>query len=132
MTRDATLHPNNETLEVDWEDPKLQELLKKSEGLRLDGRGAFKQRPVQLWMSAQAGGVARDGRLVGDTGKGVLTVLAGFPLERGMPVSLGIPANGSAAVGRQVCQVLDCRLGNRTEDKGRKVYVIHLKTRAVG
>lgn len=131
MGRDKTLDPNNELVEVNWDDPRVQQLLKKSEGLRLDGRGSYRQRPVRLWCSWQSAGTARRALLAGESGAGVFTVLTDFPLERGQPVALELQPGNAQVTGRQLCKVINCRAGNRAEDGGRQVYVVRLQSSVV-
>nr|WP_288120847.1 hypothetical protein [Thiomonas sp.] len=118
--------PTSRLVDVDWNDPKLQELLKKTESLRLDNRGMFKARRVLLRRSWHPSGAASEVLLVADPGGGKLTVLADFPLDRGDPVTLDKELAGNAEAGILLCEVVGCRRGSRPEDAGREVFVIDL------
>ncbi len=118
--------PTSRLVDVDWNDPKLQDLLKKTESLRLDNRGMFKTRRVLLRRSWHSSGEAGEVLLVADPGGGRLTVLADFPLDRGDPVTIDKQLAGNTEAGILLCEVVGCRRGNRPEDAGRKVFVIEL------
>ena len=118
--------PTSRLVDVDWNDPKLQELLKKTENLRLDNRGMFKARRVLLRRSWHPSGAASEVLLVADPGSGRLTVLTDFPLDLGDPVTIDKELASNTEAGILLCEVVGCRRGNRPEDAGRKVFVIDL------
>lgn len=118
--------PTSRLVDVDWNDPKLQELLKKTENMRLDNRGMFKARRVLLRRSWHPSGAASEVLLVADPGSGRLTVLTDFPLDLGDPVTIDKELASNTEAGILLCEVVGCRRGNRPEDAGRKVFVIDL------
>lgn len=120
---------SQQQVDVDWNTPELQELLTKIEGLRLDNRGMFKQRPVVVrtfWPEARLLG---PGTLVGNDGKGNWTLRTDFPLDLGMGLTVGQTLEELETTVHYLCEVISCRRGLRPEDHGRSVFISHLRCR---
>jgi hypothetical protein len=118
--------PTSSLVDVDWDDPRLQDLLQKIEGLRLDSRGTFKARSARLHLglhvksSADSSGVPVT--VVADSGPGRLVIKTDFALQPGEPVTL--ERRLATGVGRLLqCDVERCQPGSRAEDHGQGVFV---------
>ncbi|MBW4048264.1 MAG: hypothetical protein HIU89_10080 [Proteobacteria bacterium] len=129
------MDPTSRLVDVDWNDPRLQELLKKTEGLRLDDRGTYKPRRIRVHLGWQPLGADGAGwlpaLLVWDTGHGDLVVKTQtMQLRSGDPMTLDRASNGVA--GRvERGEIVQCRAGARPEDQGKDVFLawVHVPTR---
>uniref|UniRef100_E6PPP3 PilZ domain-containing protein n=1 Tax=mine drainage metagenome TaxID=410659 RepID=E6PPP3_9ZZZZ len=122
--------PTSKLVDVDWDDPRLQDLLQKIEGLRLDNRGTFKARPVRLHLGWHViSGPDSSGvpvTVVGDSGPGGLVIKTDFPLQPGEPVTLD--RRLATGVGSLLqCDVERCKSGSRPEDQGHGVFISWLR-----
>lgn len=111
--------------QVDWEDPRLQSLLSKTESWKLDNRGAFAAVDVQL----HVGWGATNGRhavLVWETDQ-VMVVETRYSIPRGENVRVDRLFAGSLRTVWGV--VADGREGFREEDRQNGVYVHWLHVR---
>ncbi|NNM63058.1 MAG: hypothetical protein HKL99_00325 [Burkholderiales bacterium] len=118
--------PTNKLVDVDWDDPRLQELLEKTQGLRLDNRGTFQPRRILLRRGWHDGAAAETATLAAEHADGRLTLITDFPLERGDPVMIDKNAAAVAHPQHILAEVADCRRGSRPEDDGHRVFVITL------
>ena len=126
MTDPAKSIPQQQ-VDIDWDAPELQELLGKIEGLRLDNRGMFKHRPVEIrtyWPEARLLG---RGTLVANDGRGNWTLLTTFPLEPGIGLMVGQTLEELESTVRFLCDVRSCRRGMRQEDHDRSIFVSYLE-----
>ncbi|HEX7816345.1 hypothetical protein [Dyella sp.] len=114
-------NPSNNT--VDWSDPRLEDLLKKTEGWSLDNRGVFSPVPCDIHVGWGAGG-GRQATLVFER-DGVMVIEARFILPKGDPVRVDRIQAGTLRSTWGI--VIDGREGHRAEDKanGVHVYWIH-------
>ena len=115
---------------MDWDDPRMQDLLQKIEGLRLDSRGTFKEWSARLHLglhvksSADTSGVPVT--VVADSGPRCLVIKADFALHPGEPVTL--TRRLATGVGRLLqCDVERCKSGSRAEDQGQGVFISWLR-----
>ncbi len=118
---------HQQQVDVDWDAPELQELLAKIEGLRLDNRGMFKHRPVEIrsfWPEARPLG---HGTLVANDGKGNWTVLTTFPLDPGSGLTIGQNLEELDSTVQYLCEVRSCRRGMRHDDQDRPVFISYLE-----
>ncbi len=118
--------PTNKLVDVDWEDPRLQELLKKTESLRLDNRGTFQPRRILLRRGWHDSATAEIATLAAEHSDGRLTLITDFPLERGDPVMIDKNATAIAHPQYILAEVTDCRRGSRPGDDGSLVFIIGL------
>ncbi len=69
---------------VDWSDPQLESLLRRSEGWQLDNRGGYSPQDVQVYVG-WSGSVGRSAVLVWERDKSVV-VQTDFPIGKGEQV----------------------------------------------
>lgn len=123
MTR--PVDPMSHAVDVNWDDPKLQDLLKKIEGLRLDNRNTFHARWVRMrqgWLLADAHVPWHPALLVLDDHQGGLVLQTHAEIvQAGDPVAVDLTLEGMAP--RVVFgEVARSRPGLRPEDQGQTVY----------
>lgn len=111
--------------QVDWEDPRLQSLLSKTEGWKLDNRGAFAAIEVQLHVG-WGGTTGRHAVLVWEADQ-VMVVETRFSIPCGENVRVDRLFAGSVRAVWGV--VADGREGFREEDRQNGVYVHWLHVR---
>lgn len=104
---------------VDWDDPVLAALLKKSEGWELDNRRTFKMRLVEITIG-WAAGKARRAAVVWERDN-VIVLETDFPIAQGM--RLRIEKYGANTGDAPLGTLLESRLGTREKDQGRTVHV---------
>jgi hypothetical protein len=105
--------------QVNWDDPHLQSLLSKTDGWKLDNRGAFSAQPVQLHVGWGANS-ARNATLVWETER-VLVVETQFIIPMGEHVRVDrLVAEGLRTVWGVVAEG---RPGHREEDRQNGVHV---------
>ncbi|MBE1159819.1 hypothetical protein [Dyella acidiphila] len=111
--------------EVDWEDPRLQSLLSKTESWKLDNRGAFAAVNVQIHLGWGAT-TARHATLVWESDH-VMVLETRFLIPPGEQVRID---RMQAGVARTVWgAVVEGREGFREEDRLNRVYVHWLHVR---
>jgi len=110
-------------VDVDWNHPELQALLAKIEGLRLDNRGMFKPRPVVIRTFWPQADVLGPGTLTGNDGKGNWVVMTEFPMDIGTGLTIGQEIEELGTTVHYLCEVRQCRRGQRPEDVDRPVFI---------
>ncbi|MDE2255355.1 MAG: hypothetical protein KGL42_13985 [Betaproteobacteria bacterium] len=121
------MDPTSRLVDVDWSDPRLQELLEKPQGLRLDDRGTYRPRRIRVHLGWHPPRPDGDGwlpaLLVWDTGHGDLVIQTQTRLLRpGDPMTLDKTPN--SAPGRvERGEIMQCRAGARPEDQGKDVFL---------
>lgn len=123
MPRDTD--PTSRAVDVDWDDPRLQELLKKTEGLRLDNRNTFAARWVRFHLGWHLGAAVvtwQPALLVWDDHQGGLVLQTRTEaFQVGDPVAVDLAPQGMGA--RTVFgEVRESRPGLRPEDQGQAVF----------
>jgi hypothetical protein len=112
-------------IRVDWNDPQLESLLRRSESWSLDNRGGFTPQEVQIYLG-WSGTVGRSAMLVWERDKSVV-------LETNFPLGLGEHVRVDKHLGESIRTlwgvVADGREGFRGEDrkKGIHLYWLHVK-----
>lgn len=110
---------------VDWSDPRLDALLKKTESWSLDNRGAFPEQVVQLHVGWGAS-TGKAARLVWEREQAVV-IVSDYTLPKGESVRvdrhLGEGLRSAWGV------VVESRPGQRDEDQARGLYVHWLHMR---
>ncbi|WP_458071017.1 hypothetical protein [Rhodanobacter sp. BL-MT-08] len=114
------------TSRVDWSDPRLEALLKKTESWQLDNRGSFQPQDigVQIGWSGDAGVGAvdssRPGVLVWEHQQ-VMVIETNFPIEQGELVRIDrLVGDGVQIVWGSL---IESRPGLRTEDGESGIHV---------
>ncbi|HUB91930.1 MAG TPA: hypothetical protein VMA74_19570 [Dyella sp.] len=105
--------------QVDWNDPRLEALLRKTEEWKLDNRGAFPAQDVQIHIGWGAS-AARKATLVWEAER-VMVLAANFLIPQGEHVRVDRISAGSLRTVWAV--VAEGREGFREEDKENGVYV---------
>lgn len=119
------LDPTQRLVDVDWDTPEMQDLLRKTEHLHLDNRHLANKHPILLRMGWHTSAPAKAAIWVdlNQTDR-QRVVLADFPLEPGDPVMLEIRQAGSQRENLVYAEVLSCRRGQRAGDNGLFVLVL--------
>lgn len=117
--------PTSRLVNVDWDDPRLHDLLKQTEELRLDNRGMFPPRHVLLRPGWHLSTPAFPATLVDEDDHGHLVVVTHMTLDRDAPVMLEKEAGGTPIL----AEVSSCRHGARDEDRGTDLYILELRAR---
>lgn len=114
--------------DVDWDDPRLEGLLDKTEGLSLDQRSgdpgvAVSIRVAAGWETSAANKHALLMAHVDET----LVLATEFPLPHGVDVQvIGLPGSGPET---RWAVVTDEREGSRAEDRGQGIFLQWLRPR---
>lgn len=111
--------PKVSNTQVDWSDPRLEALLRKTEEWKLDNRGAFPAQDVQIHLGWGASAV-RKAVLVWEADR-VMVLEAKFLIPQGEHVRVDRISAGSMRTVWGV--VAEGREGFRDEDKENGVYV---------
>jgi hypothetical protein len=110
---------------VDWDDPLIASLLKKTESWQLDNRGSFAAQDVEVHLGWGAGS-ARPGVVVWEQGQ--VTVLeTDFPIEQGELVRIDKQVGG--VVQTSMGTLVESRPGNRAHDQPGDVFVHWISVR---
>lgn len=111
--------------QVDWNDPRLEALLRKSEDWKLDNRGAQPPQEVQVQIGWGAGGT-RKAVLVWQSDR-VMVLETRFQIPQGEHVRVDRVSGDGVRTGWGI--VADGRPGFREEDTRNGVYVhwLHVK-----
>ena len=117
---DRSDDPTARLVDVNWDDPRLRELLAATAQLHIEHRGDFAPRAVVL--RATDGDAARHALLVAESNDGTRTLLTDVAHERGAAVL--IDRGGEL---RELAEVVDCRHGLRHDDSGRTVHIVVLR-----
>ncbi|WP_243042100.1 hypothetical protein [Dyella sedimenti] len=115
-------HTNNR---VDWNDPRLQALLRRSEEWKLDNRGTYEPRDVQVHLGWGAT-TARPAVLVWERDQ-VMMLETRFPIPMGEHVRVDVPkGDGMRSLWGIVAE---SREGFRAEDRANGVHLhwLHLR-----
>ncbi len=117
--------PHSKASQVDWSDPRLKALLRKSENWRLDNRGMYEPKEVQIHIGWGAT-TARPAVLVWERDQVMM-------LETLFPISLGEHVRVDQARGESLRTVwglvAEGREGFRAEDRANGVHLhwLHLR-----
>ena len=117
---DRSDDPTARLVDVNWDDPRLRELLEATAQLHIEHRGDFTPRAVVL--RAADGSAAHHALLVASGDDGARTVLSAAALERGAAWLLD-----RGGEERELTEVVDCRHGLRHDDSGRSIYIVVLR-----
>ena len=121
------LDPTQRLVDVDWNKPELQELLRKTAHLHLDNRYPVNKRPVLLrqgWRTSAPAQAAIWVDLGPDAAQRV--VLTTFALEPGEPIMLESRKPGASEPDWIYAEVSSCRQGQRVGDEGLFVVTLRL------
>ena len=114
--------------DVDWNDPRLEGLLDKTEGLSIDQRSGKPGVEVSIRVVGgwETGGGEQPALLVADA-DGSLVLATHVPLPHGVEVQvLGVPGSGPDT---RWAVITEEREGSREDDKGRDVFLSWLRPR---
>lgn len=108
---------------VDWDDPSLVSLLRRSESWSIDNRGGFTPQDVQVYFG-WSGSVGRTATLVWERDNALV-------LETHFPINLGEQLRVDKHLGHRIRTlwgvVVDGREGYRDEDRQKGVHVYWLQ-----
>ena len=111
---------------VDWSEPHLEALLKKTEGWLLDNRGSFLPQDIEVrigWvdtMTSSSVGSARPGSLVWERDQ-VMVIETNFTIEQGELIRIERMAGASV---QTVCGTLiESRPGKRVNDVEKGIHL---------
>jgi hypothetical protein len=118
-------HTQVSNLRVDWNDPELSSLLKRSEGWQLDNRGGFTAQEVQVFLG-WSGTVGRSAVLVWERENSAV-------LETNFSIGQGEQVRIDKHLGDRIRTlwgvVVEGREGFREEDRQRGIHLYWLQTR---
>lgn len=116
---DPKVPAKNLSRRVDWDDPLLASLLKKTESWQLDNRGSFVLHDVEIYVGWGAG-PGRPATVVWE--KDLVRVLeTNFPIEQGETVRIDKDVGGARQ--SSLGTLLDSRPGVRANDQPGDVFV---------
>ena len=121
---DRSDDPTARLIDVNWDDPRLRDLLKRIDELHLDNRGIFPPRAVLLRSARPGIPPVIQASLVADDGQGRVVVLTHIAVPPGTPLMLEEDAHGVSTL----AEVADCHHGERDEDRGIDLFVVGLRT----
>jgi hypothetical protein len=110
---------------VDWSDPHLESLLRKTESWSLDNRGVFTPIPCELHIGWGAS-PGKSGTLVFER-EGVMVIEARFIIPQGEQVRVDRAQGGTLR--STWGTVADGREGHRAEDRANGIHVYWLHVR---
>lgn len=110
---------------MDWSDPRLDALLKKTESWSLDNRGVFPEQTVLIHMGWGATS-GRPARLVWEREQAIVLV-TDYPIPPGEPLRIDRHTGDSTRSAWGA--VVDSRQGLRDEDRaqGLQVHWVHMR-----
>ncbi|GLQ51007.1 hypothetical protein ACFFJT_07365 [Dyella flava] len=120
-----TPHTQLSSARVNWNDPELSLLLKRSENWQLDNRGGFTPQDVQVYLGWSST-VGRSAMLVWERDKSVVLEVD-FPLGKGDQVRVDKHLGDSIRTLWGV--VVEGREGVREEDRRRGIHLYWLQVR---
>lgn len=122
-----THKPNTKVsnIRVDWNDPQLESLLRRSESWRLDNRGGYTPQDVQVYVG-WSGTIGRSAVLVWERDKSVV-LEANFPIGQGEQIRVDKHLGESIRTLWGV--VVETREGVREEDRKRGIHLYWLQVR---
>jgi len=114
--------------DVDWSDPRLNDLLKKVDGWNIDQRNHVQPQEVQIrstcgWSTSDT---SKPALLISEL-DGVLVLATRFPLPHGEEVQVNSQMGGSPRM--RLAVVINEREGHRAEDRTEGVYLHWLRVR---
>jgi hypothetical protein len=118
-------HAKVSSVRVDWNDPELSSLPKRSESWQLDNRGGYTPQEVQVYLG-WSGSVGRSAMLVWERDQSVV-------LEVDFPIGQGEHVRVDKHLGDRIRTlwgvVVEGREGFREEDRKRGIHLYWLKIR---
>ena len=118
-------HTKVSNVRVNWNDPELAALLKRSDNWQLDNRGGFAPQDVLVYLG-WSGSVGRSAILVWEHGKSVV-------LETPFPLGNGEHVRVDKHLGDRIRSlwgvVLEGREGLRAEDRARGIHLYWVQVR---
>lgn len=122
VTHDVWI-PRSPANHVDWSDPHLQALLKKSEGWKVDNRGSFVSKNVTVHLNGSTS-VAKHGKLV-RTQNDVVVLETSFPIGINELLRIDWPYGVGFKI--QWVQVIKSRTAQRRDDHDKGVHIHWLR-----
>jgi hypothetical protein len=110
---------------VDWNDPQLESLLRRSDGWRLDNRGGYSPQDVQVYVG-WSGTVGKSAVLVWERGQSVV-LETDFPIGQGEQIRVDKHLGDSIRTLWGV--VVEERKGQREEDRMKDLHLYWLHVR---
>ncbi|MBE1159820.1 hypothetical protein [Dyella acidiphila] len=118
-------HTQSSHVRVNWDDPELSSLLKRSDSWQLDNRGGYTSQEVQVYLG-WSGSVGRSATLVWERDRSVV-LEATFPLAKGDQVRV------DKHLGERIRTlwgvVAEGREGYREEDRLRGIHLYWLQVK---
>lgn len=122
MSRDKDF-PEQKPVKVDWDDPDLQSLLRKTESWQLDKRRSFTPQDVRIHLRWSTG-AARFAKLL-DMHEDMMVLQTAFPLQAGEQVRVDRPIGESGTPLWGV--VIRSRAGTRADESAQGAYLHWLR-----
>lgn len=118
-------NPYYQNPDVRWDDPRIQDLMRRAESLSIDQRGSNSPQAVLISPNWSLASAALPGVLMDDDGVGQLTIVTSVAFAINDPIVVEKPRVHPYSPELILCTVSDCRPGQRAEDQG-KIFVSHL------
>lgn len=119
-----TNEPYRESSDVQWDDPRIRDLMRRAERLSIDQRGGKAPKPVLIRPSWNHATASLPGLLMDDDGAGQMTIVTSMAFASDDAVIIEKPRIPPYPAELVLGTVLDCRAGHRAEDRG-KIFVSH-------
>ena len=118
-------NPYYQNPDVRWDDPRIQDLMRRAESLSIDQRGSNSPQAVLISPNWSLASAALPGVLMDDDGVGQLTIVTSVAFAINDPIVVEKPRVHPYSPELILCTVSNCRPGQRAEDQG-KIFVSHL------
>ena len=123
-------HPQEDiyskSVDVDFDDPRVQELMRKTETLRLDQRGQLPTRPVLIRRASDLHDLGTPGVQIGKEDAGLVVLAAGQIFAVGEDLLLYCKGDGQGGIYRAETS----RPGRRQEDAAQNIFITYARRRA--
>ena len=119
-----TNNPYYENPDVRWDDPRIRDLMRRAEHLSIDQRGSNAPKPVLIRPGWNHTTASLPGLLMDDDGVGQMTIVSSIAFASNDSIIIEKPHVPPFPAELILGTVLDCRAGQRAEDRG-KIFVSH-------
>lgn len=120
-----TNNPYYQNPDIRWDDPRIQDLMRRAENLSIDQRGGNSPQAVLIRPDWSHTSASLPGVLTDDDGVGQLTIVTSIAFAINDSIVVEKPRVHPYSAESILCTVSDCRPGQRAEDRG-KIFVSHL------
>jgi hypothetical protein len=116
----------NELTDVHWDDPNVQDLMRKIKQLSIEQRDGKPSRKLILSQLNDLTGTSLTAFQAADDGEGNLVLVGAVPLNIGETFLVQTVPDPRFPASSRLCTVRHCRHGQRAEEQSEEVYVSYL------